>query len=125
MLGTGVNKYLFEHLAAKGLTVRHRGCRSNVIWCDLIAADGLVGLSGGSGAAAWDMAGLDAALAGNTSDSDNAASKKKGTTAEEFLGSNANLVNLNELVVRPPPSSESRIGTFTSNANFALRVILS
>lgn len=76
----------------------------------LIAADGLIGVSvGGGGAAAWDMASLDAALAGSTADSDNAASKKKATTAEEFLGSNANLVNLNELVVRPPPSSKSLV----------------
>ena len=76
----------------------------------LIAVDGLGGgfasVSSG-GAAAWDMTGLDAVLACSTADTDNAANKKKGTTAEEFLGSNANLVNLNELVVRPPPSSES------------------
>ena len=61
---------------------------------------------GSGGAPAWDMAGLDAALAGSIADSDNAAGKKKATAVEEFLGSNANLVNLNELVVRPPPSSE-------------------
>ena len=66
---------------------------------------GFTTVSGGS-AAAWNMAGLDAALIGSA-DSDNAA-KKKGTTAEEFLGSNANLVNLNELIVRPPPSSKTR-----------------
>jgi len=52
------------------------------------------------------MSGLDAALIGSTADSDSAAAKKKATTAEEFLGQNANLVNLNELIVRPPPSSE-------------------
>jgi len=65
------------------------------------------------------MAGLDAALASSTADSDSVASKKKATPAEEFLGQNANLVNLNELVVRPPPSSESCASfLFISNADF-------
>lgn len=32
-------------------------------------------------------------------------SGKKLKSVEEFLGSNANLVNLNDLVTRPPPSS--------------------
>jgi len=68
------------------------------------------GFSGGfvsgtsGGASAWNMASLDAAL---TADTDADAAKKKSTTAEEFLGQNANLVNLNELIVRPPPSSKS------------------
>jgi len=75
--------------------------------------DGFVGGfsagSGGGGATAWNMSSLEAALSGGTTDSDSAAGKKKekATTAEEFLGSNANLVNLNELIVRPPPSSKS------------------
>ena len=78
----------------------------------LVGADGFGGAfaSGSSGAAsAWNMGGLDAALVGSA-DSDSAAAKKKATTAEEFLGSNANLVNLNELIVRPPPSSKTYTG---------------
>jgi len=68
-----------------------------------------VGGGGGGGLPVWDMAELDAALGGGSVNSDNAAGKKKSTTAEEFLGQNANLVNLNELVVRPPPSSKTCI----------------
>jgi len=86
-------------------------CLREVFVVKLTATDGFGGSgftsssgAGGGGSSAWNMASLDAALAGSTADSDSAA-KKKGTTAEEFLGSNANLVNLNELIVRPPPSS--------------------
>lgn len=75
----------------------------------LLDADGFSGgfASGSSGGvSAWNMGSLDAALVGGTDDSDIAAGKKKSSTAEEFLGQNANLVNLNELIVRPPPSSK-------------------
>lgn len=72
--------------------------------------DGFTGgfAGGASGAAsAWNMSSLDAAVSGSIADSDIANDKKKSTTAEEFLGQNANLVNLNELIVRPPPSSKT------------------
>jgi len=80
----------------------------------LVDADGFdggfAGVNSGGASAAWNLADLEAALSGSAADSDSAAAKKKATTAEEFLGSNANLVNLNELIVRPPPSSKSCTG---------------
>lgn len=78
----------------------------------LLNVDGFGGVfatNTSAGMSAWNMGGLDAALIGNTVDGDGAAGKKKSTTAEEFLGQNANLVNLNELIVRPPPSSKSEL----------------
>jgi len=90
----------------------------------LVDADGFdggfAGVNSGGASAAWNLADLEAALIGSGADSDSAAAKKKATTAEEFLGSNANLVNLNELIVRPPPSSKS----FTSQAVIFMTLML-
>lgn len=83
---------------------------TEVFGVKLVDTDGFGGgfATGSSGGALlWNMDSLDAVLSCNTSDSDSAANKKKSTTAEEFLGQNANLVNLNELIVRPPPSSKN------------------
>jgi len=52
----------------------------------------------------WDMTQLGMSL-GSSQMSDDAANAGKKKTAEEFLGQNANLVNLNDLISRPPPSS--------------------
>jgi len=84
-----------------------------------------VGLTAANSSAAWNMAGLDAALGGSAADRDSPAGKKKATTAEEFLGSNANLVNLNELVVRPPPSSEITTHTKDFSRIFTIFVAIS
>jgi epsin len=70
-----------------------------------LLGEGFGGVSSKGGSSslggAWDLSEFDTALGGGH---DASAAKKKSTTAEEFLGQNANLVNLNELIARPPPS---------------------
>jgi hypothetical protein len=72
----------------------------------------LIAASGSSGSAAgmaWDMTDLTMSLGDNKSgasaSSAAAAEAPKKKSAAEFLGQNANLVNLNDLISRPPPSS--------------------
>jgi hypothetical protein len=54
----------------------------------------------------WDMSDLGQSLMdGHSGAAGGASGSSKKKTAEEFLGQNANLVNLNDLISRPPPSS--------------------
>ena len=61
--------------------------------------------AGSNNAPVWDVTQLGMMSLGSSARSDDAANAAKKKTAEEFLGQNANLVNLNDLISRPPPSS--------------------